>query len=246
MSDVVAVIPARLGSTRFPRKVIYPYRGKPLLAHVHNEISKSKQINRLIVATDSIEIKNIVDDFGGETIMTSKRHRTGSDRVAEVAKKIDGSLIVNIQADNFGVKASVLDRIIIQMKKKTSMQFATLAYRLQSDNELYNPNIVKVVTTKNGHALWFSRSPIPYLRNVGSSKHTAQYQFLGHIGIYLYRRSSLLQFARWKRSDLEKAESLEQLRILGNSGRIDVFKTKMRTVSVDAREDLNKLDEIYK
>ncbi|RKX28797.1 MAG: 3-deoxy-manno-octulosonate cytidylyltransferase [Candidatus Zixiibacteriota bacterium] len=246
MIDVVAVIPARLGSTRFPNKVIHPYRGKPLLAYVYNEISKSKQIDRLIVATDSEKIKEIVEDFDGEAIITSKRHRTGSDRVAEVIEKVGGKLIVNIQADNFGVKAPVLDRVISIMKKTPSIHYATFAHRLQSDHELHDPNIVKVVTAANGRALWFSRFPIPYLRDVDPKSYTAQYQFLGHVGIYFYRRSNLLQFARWKKSPLEKAESLEQLRILENGGQIIVFKTKMRTVSVDIPEDLKKMDGIYK
>ncbi|MBU8934652.1 MAG: 3-deoxy-manno-octulosonate cytidylyltransferase [candidate division Zixibacteria bacterium] len=246
MADTIAIIPARLGSTRFPRKVLHLYRGKPLLEYVYDEVSRSKLIDQSVVATDSMEVKRAVEDFGGQVVLTSKRHRTGSDRVAEAAKKFRGSIFVNIQADNFGVKARVLDRVILQMKKTASITFATFAYKLNSEKELRDPNLVKVVTASDGRALWFSRSPIPYVRDTDARRWTARHQFLGHIGIYFYRRSGLMQFARWKRAALEKAESLEQLRILENGGRMVVFRTKMQTVSVDVPQDVKKLDSIYK
>jgi len=246
MANTVAIIPARLGSTRFPRKVLHLYRGKPLSAYVYDEVSKSKLIDRVVVATDSLEVQNVVEDFGGEVVLTAKRHRTGSDRVAEAAEKTGGSIIVNVQADNFGVKGKVLDRVILQMKNTTSIKFATLAFKLRSDHELQDPNLVKVVMAPDGHALWFSRSPIPYVRDAGTSQWTSRHQFLGHLGIYFYRRPGLIQFTRWKRLALEKAESLEQLRILENGGRMVVFKTKLQSVSVDAPEDVKKLDRIYK
>jgi len=245
MAKVIAVIPARLGSNRFPGKVTFLYNNIPLIYYVHNEVSKSKKIDRLIVATDSKQIKSVVEDFGGEVIMTSKRHQTGSDRIAEVIKKTGGDIIVNIQADNFGVKAGVLDRAITEFTRKRNLQYGTLAYKIDNDRELMDPNLVKVVLSDEDYALWFSRYPIPYIKSGKKKNYTTQHSFYGHIGIYFYRKQGLIKFAGWKRSTCEKAESLEQLRILENGEKIKVFKTKMNSVSVDAPEDVKNLSHIY-
>jgi len=245
MAKVVAVIPARLDSKRFPGKVAFLYKKKPLIYYVYNEISKAKKIDRLIVATDSKEIKAVVEDFGGDVIMTSKRHRTGSDRIAEAVKKTGGDIIVNVQADNFGVKAKVLDRAITEFKHKRDLQFGTLAYKIKDDRELMDPNLVKVVVSDEDYGLWFSRYPIPYLKSGEKKDKTTKHYFYGHIGIYFYRKQGLFKFAGWKRSNCEKAESLEQLRILENGEKIKIFKTKMVSVSVDAPKDVKKLSHIY-
>jgi 3-deoxy-manno-octulosonate cytidylyltransferase (CMP-KDO synthetase) len=242
---VTAVIPARLNSRRFPNKVIYPYRGKPLLFYVYNEVHKAKRVDRVIVATDSRQVQKAVVAFGGEAMLTSARHRTGSDRVAEVTQKLGGDIVINVQADNFGLKASVLDRTIERLAGDSGTEFATLARRLDTDNELFDPHIVKVVVAGDGAALWFSRLPIPYLQGAGNKNRVKQFPFLAHIGVYFFRSWGLVRFARWKRSRLEKAESLEQLRILENGGRMIVFKTTMRSVSVDTPKDLKKLKRVY-
>lgn len=242
MAGVVAVIPARLGSTRFPRKVIHPYRGKPLLYYVWNEVRKSKRIERVVVATDAAEIVRVVEGFGGEVVRTSARHKTGSDRAAEVAEKIGGRIVVNVQADNFGLSGAVLDRVIAQMQEDRRIEYATLAFRIEDEADLGNLNVVKVVKSAvDGRALWFSRLPIPYVRDRGEG-----YRHLGHIGVYFYRGAALRRYAGWRRSPSEKAESLEQLRILENGGRMLVYETRVRMVSVDAPEDVGKLDFIYK
>lgn len=243
---VVAVIPARLNSRRFPDKVIYPYRGKPLLFYVYNEVSKARNIDRAVVATDSKQVQKVVAPLGAEVILTSSHHRTGSDRVAEVMAKIGGDILVNIQADNLGLKAPVLDRTIEQLTKDSSIKFATLARRLETDEELFDPNVVKVVVAKDGTALWFSRFPIPYLRSAAEKNRAKQFQFLRHVGIYFFRSETLAQFAKWKRSSLEKAESLEQLRILENGETIKVFKTTMRSVSIDTPQDVKKLERGFR
>ena len=242
---VIAVIPARLNSKRFPSKVIYPYRGKPLLFYVYNEVRKARKIDRVVVATDSKQVQKAVAAFGGEAVLTSVRHRTGSDRVAEVMQKLGGDIFINVQADNFGLKAPVLDRTIERLASDSSIEFATLARRLDTDDELFDPHVVKVVVAGDGAALWFSRLPIPYLRKADNKNRVKQFPFLAHIGVYFFRSRGLAQFTQWKRSPLEKAESLEQLRILENSARMTVFKTAMRPVSVDTPQDLKKLKRVY-
>jgi len=242
---VIAVIPARLNSKRFSNKVIYPYQGKPLLFYVYNEARKARRIDRVIVASDSRQVLKAVTDFGGEALLTSSRHRTGSDRVAEVMQRVGGDIVVNIQADNLGLKARILDGTIKRLTSNPRIEFATLARRLDTDKELHSPNIVKVVVAADGTALWFSRSPIPYLQSADKKNKAELFPFLAHIGVYFFRRRGLERFTGWKRSPLEKAESLEQLRVLENGGKLTVFKTAMRSVSVDTPQDLKKLKRIY-
>ncbi len=247
MAEVVAVIPARLPSTRFPEKVIYPYHGKPLLYYIWNEAKKAHQIDRVIIATDSRKIQQVVTSFGGEVLLTSKHHRTGSDRVAEAVRKLGGDIIINIQADNFGLKAAVLNRVITKMKADRQITYATLIYPLTRDSELSDTNIVKVVPAQQtSTALWFSRLPIPYIRDKQKGKLVRQYRYFGHIGVYFFRKAGLQQFSRWKQSASEKAESLEQLRILENGGIIHLFTTKVPIIAVDVPGDVRKLARVYK
>ena len=244
-ANVVAVIPARLNSKRFSGKVIYPYRGKPLLYYVWDAAMRSRQIDRLIIATDNPKVAGAADGFGAEVVMTSARPRTGSDRVAEVARNVKARIFVNIQADNFGLKASVLDRVISSMKRSPKTRFATLAREIDRDKDLFDPNVVKLVMDKEERALWFSRYPLPYLQHATSRSRCKQFSYFEHIGVYFYRASALTDYSRWRRGALEQAESLEQLRILENGGSIRVYTTKARSVSVDRPEDLKKLDRLY-
>ncbi|MDH4156972.1 MAG: 3-deoxy-manno-octulosonate cytidylyltransferase [candidate division Zixibacteria bacterium] len=245
MADrVTAVIPARLGSRRFSGKVLYPYKGKPLLFYVWDEVRKASRIDRLVIATDSVEIMQVARSFGAEVIRTSVRHRTGTDRVGEAVGHLGGDIVVNIQADNIGIRASVLSRVIDRMKADKSISYATLVCPIATDAELFDPNLVKVVVSADGHALWFSRLPIPYLQGVSSSGRVGKFAFRGHIGIYFFRRRALEDFVSWGPSALEKAESLEQLRILENNRRIRVFKTRMRMTTVDTPQDMKKLKRI--
>jgi 3-deoxy-manno-octulosonate cytidylyltransferase (CMP-KDO synthetase) len=245
MAEVVAVIPARLNSKRFSGKVIRPYRGRPLLYYVWREATRSKQIDRLVIATDSTDVAAACATFGAEVLRTSRRHKTGSDRVAETAERLGGELYVNIQADNLGLRSDVLDRAIATMKRNRTITYATLARRIDNDDDLYNPDIVKVVMTEQGEALWFSRYPLPYLRQASEGEAVSRFPFHEHIGVYFYRRRALRAYARWPRTRLEKAESLEQLRILENGGVMRVFLTRARSVSVDSPQDLKKLDTLY-
>jgi len=243
---IIAVIPARLDSKRFPRKVLYPFLGKPLIAHLYDELSKSKEIDRLIIASSDSEIIQAAKLFGAETIRTAKSHKTGTDRAAEVAKKISGDIFLNIQGDNFGLKVSMIDNVIKKFKRLKNYQFATLAHKIETELELKDSNNVKVVLNKKSNAIFFSRSVIPHIQNSSQKNFVSQFTFYHHIGIYLYRRSSLLKYANWKQSSLEKIESLEQLRILENSEKIHVFKTKMRPVSIDTLAEMKKIEKKYR
>jgi len=244
--QVLAVIPARLGSKRFSGKVLYPWRGKPLLFWVHKTVARSKLIDRLVIATDNDEIERAAIGFGAEVVRTSSKHRTGSDRAAEVFDKLGGDIVLNIQGDNFGLTGSVLDRVIAAMKRDRKIECATLVNRIVDDCELFDPNKVKVVVDGDSNVLWFSRFPLPYLVRAEENNRFEQFPFLGHIGVYFFRGAVLRQFARWKRSPLEKAESLEQLRILANGVGIRAFKTRIRTVSVDSPDDVKKMDGVYR
>ncbi len=240
-TDVVAVIPARLGSTRFPGKLLYRHRGKPLLFYVWRQVTKAKLVDRVVIATDSFEIASAAESFGAEVVKTSNRPKSGTDRVAEAVASISGNIIVNVQGDCFGLNPALLDRVIQAMKKESRIKYATLARPVASDEELFNPSVVKVAVGRDGRALWFSRFPIPYLQRPDEKPRCKQFDFLAHIGVYFFRRAGLESFAGWKQSPFEKAESLEQLRILDNGGIIQVFTTRAAIFSVDTPADLNKI-----
>jgi len=244
--SVTAVIPARLGSKRFSGKVLHSYRGKPLLFYVWSAVSRSRLINRLVIATDSRKIAEEAEKFGAEVFRTGKRHKTGSDRVAEVAAKIGGEIIINIQADCLGLKAALLDRVISKMKRDKRIECATLARRIHKIEDLENPDQVKVLVSLNEEALWFSRCPIPYNQSLPKRNRLENFSYFSHIGIYFFRLKTLKSFARYSQSRLEKIESLEQLRLLENGHTIHVFKTESRAISIDRLSDLKKLNLLYR
>lgn len=239
--NVVAVIPARLGSRRFSGKVIYPYQGKPLLFYVHRELLKSKMINKVVIATDNYKIAKVACEFGADVFRTSPRHKTGSDRIAETMNNISADIIVNIQADNLGFKVKTIDSVISSMLTDKSIKYATLARRIEDDDVLFDPNKVKVILDKDDNALWFSRFPLPFIQHPDEKPRYRQFKFWEHIGIYFFRRRALEQYATWPRSPLEKAESLEQLRIMEHGGKIRVFKTNMQSISIDSPDDLKDI-----
>jgi len=239
-TKVLAIIPARLSSKRFPRKVLYEINGKSLLEHLYREINRAKLIDRVVVATDSDEVIKTVSQFDGEAVKTSKKHQTGSDRTAEVAKKLGGDIIINIQADNLGVKAADCNKVITEMIADKSIKYATFAKRVESEDELYDPNRVKVIFNREKEALWFSRYPLPFLQGESGNR-IDKFNYYYHIGIYFYRKEALKNFAASKRTPLEKAESLEQLRILEKGGKIKIFELKRNIWSIDSPDDLKKI-----
>ena len=221
----ICVIPARYSSTRLPGKPLKDICGKPMICRVWERASLAKSVTEVIVATDDDRILQAVEKNSGRAIMTRADHKTGTDRLAEVAEKfLDVEVIVNVQGDEPLIEPSLIDELIGEFVKDKNLQMATVATELVDEAEIKNPNNVKVVIDKNNDALYFSRSPIPYPRNVGKAK------VFKHIGIYAYRRNFLLNYAKMEPTPLEQSESLEQLRALENGFKIRVIKSSCRFV----------------
>ena len=237
---VLCVIPARYASTRLPGKPLKDIAGKPMICRVYDRASEAEKIAAAIVATDDERIYEAVRQHGGQAVMTRKDHPTGTDRLAEVAEKYpDVDLIINVQGDEPLIEPSLIDELAAAFEEDAALQMATVCTEIQDKEEQENPNNVKVVMDKNGYALYFSRSLMPYPRHAG----TPVYK---HIGIYAYKRDFLLRYAKMEETPLEHAESLEQLRALENGYRIKVIKTPYRFVGVDTEEDLAKVNEIFR
>lgn len=232
---IIGIIPARYDSTRFPGKPLADINGKPMIQHAWESACKSKLLDRVIIAADDKRIYDNVISFGGEAVMTSKKHKSGTDRIAEVIKNIKCDLVVNIQGDEPFISYKNIDKAVRQLITDKKLNVSTLAVKIQDNSEIKDPNNVKVVIDKNGNALYFSRSPIPYDRN------NKKVNYLKHIGLYVYRKSFLMKFVKMKQAMLEKAESLEQLRILENGEKIRVVITKIDSISVDTPADLYKI-----
>ncbi len=235
---VTAIIPARWASTRFPGKPLAMLRGKPLVQHVWERASRAKRVDRVIVATDDMRIAEAAFDFGAEVALTSPRHPTGTDRLAEVAAKLPSArIILNVQGDEPDIAPATIDRLARALEADRELGMVTAANPVTDPADIHNPNVVKVVTARGGRALYFSRSVIPCDRDgCGGIK------YLRHQGIYGYRRKMLLDFVRWKPTPLEKAEKLEQLRALENGVAIGVIIVKSASVGVDAPEDLARAE----
>jgi len=242
MPKVAVVIPARYASTRLPAKPLHPIAGKPLIQHVWERCARAKGIESVIVATDDMRIAEAAFAFGAEVAMTSPKHRSGTDRVAEVAKKLRGyTHIINVQGDEPLVDPKVVAALASTMAKDKKIEMITSASVFTPDDDLSNPNMVKVVLDREKNGLYFSRSPIPYLR--GDGVKPAYYR---HQGLYGYTTKFLLQFVKWKPGILEQAESLEQLRALENGAKIRVIMARDAAVSVDTPEDVVAVERILK
>ncbi len=230
---VIGVIPARLDSTRFPAKVLADLWGKPIIQHVYERARKAKRLDEVLIATDDEKIFDTAKKFGAEVVITSKKHLTGTDRVSEAVKKNNAEIVINIQADVPLISPLMIDRVAEVLLDDSTLVMATLMKKIEKKEEFYNPNVVKVVIDKQGFALYFSRSPIPYLKdNFVSYK---------HIGVYGYRKDFLLTFVQLPRSPLEKIENLEQLRVLENGYKIKMIETDYELIEVDTKEDLRNI-----
>jgi len=239
-AKVAVVIPARYASTRLPAKPLHPIAGKPLVQHVWERCARAKGIETVIVATDDMRIAEAAFDFGAEVALTSSKHRSGTDRVAEVAKKLKGfSHIINVQGDEPLVDPKVITRLASAMVANRAIQMITAASVFQPADDLTNPNMVKVVVDRFGDALYFSRSKIPFVRGDGVTP-----TFYRHQGLYGYTTKFLLEFVKWRPGILEQAESLEQLRALENGAKIRVIAAAHAAVSVDTPEDVKAVESI--
>ena len=233
------IIPSRYASTRLPGKPLKMIVGKTLIRRVYEQTSKAKSIDDVIVATDSKLIEKEVKGFGGKVVITSKKHNTGTDRIAEVAKNTDYDIIVNVQGDEPLIEPELIDNLVREISTNDNLDMVTAAAPLR-ESEYEDQSCVKVVRNIYGEALYFSRSLIPYPR------HEFSVPPLKHIGIYAYRKEFLLKYANMKQTSLEKTESLEQLRLLENGYKIGVVTVKSYGIGVDTQEDLEKVIEYIK
>ena len=238
---ILCVIPARYASTRLPGKPLADIAGKPMICRVYDRAVQAKCLSEVVVATDDQRVLQAVEAHGGRAMMTAKDHPTGTDRLAEVAAAYpDIDLIINVQGDEPLIEPSIIDALAAAFDSDADLKMATVMTEITDEAEQMNPNNVKVVTDRNGYALYFSRSLLPYPRY---RKGVPVYK---HIGIYAYKREFLLHYAKMAPTPLEETEALEQLRALENGYRIKVIRTDHRFVGVDTAEDLAMVNKIYR
>jgi 3-deoxy-manno-octulosonate cytidylyltransferase (CMP-KDO synthetase) len=238
---VVGVIPARFGSTRFPGKVLADLGGKPMVQHVYERARASKLLSDLIVACDDQKVFEVVRSFGGKACMTSPHHPSGTDRVAEAVTSLDCYGVVNIQADEPLLTGLAVDQVI-QGLLESKAPMSTIASPMKTLEGFSDPNVVKVVCDEEGYALYFSRAPIPHLRDVNEDgKSFSNVRWLKHAGLYGYRKDFLLRLAKSKPSRLEMMERLEQLRVLEMGERIKVMVAQIDSIGVDTPRDLEEV-----
>jgi 3-deoxy-manno-octulosonate cytidylyltransferase (CMP-KDO synthetase) len=234
----IAIIPARYGSKRLPGKPLLDLGGKPVIRHVYDRAREAGIFSRILVATDSTEIAQVVADFGGEAVMTASHHRSGTERIAEPARGIEAEVVINIQGDEPFLHPEMLRQLWTSFKVEEAAVMGTFRYPLARQEDLLNPNVVKVVTDSRGYALYFSRAPIPHCLSAGHLLAEGRRGCFKHVGVYAYRRDFLIRFPSLPRSTLEEAENLEQLRVLENGFRIRVYDSAWETLGIDTEEDL--------
>ncbi len=245
---ITAIIPARYASTRFEGKALADIKGKPMVRHVYERASEARLVSEVIIATDDERIAAAVRAFGGRVIMTSRDHETGTDRLAEVAAGLGSELVVNVQGDEPLIEPAMIDEAIRPLVEDPTIVMGTLKSRIRNLHDFLSPNVVKVVTDRNGFALYFSRSPLPNFRDKWNDLKDEAFtsgKLLchKHVGLYVYRRDFLLQYARMAPTPLELSEKLEQLRALENGYRIKVVETSHESIGVDTPGDLEKVLE---
>lgn len=259
MSKAVGIIPARWGSIRFAGKALHPIAGKPLLKHVWERCLCAKNLDLVVIATDDMRIASAAFEWGAEVALTSRKHRSGTNRVAEVARKTKQfAYVINIQGDEPLIAPRLIDKLVEQLRSDRKVGLVTAAHPFKNPADASSPHQVKVVLDRRGNALYFSRAPIPASRNddrvalaPSQSNQSARMPmprssrslFLRHQGIYGFRRETLLQFVRWKPGPLERAESLEQLRALENGVKVHVLITATGSPGIDTPEDATALEQ---
>ncbi len=231
---IVVIIPARFQSSRFPGKPLADLAGHPIIEHVYRRASAAPSVDAVVVATDDARIAAAVEGFGGIARLTRSSHPSGTDRLAEVAEDLPCEIVVNVQADEPLVEPEMIEQAIEALETDSALQMSTLRRRITDDADHTNPNVVKVVVNRDGCALYFSRSPIPSSRGGPTTAYR-------HVGLYAYRRAFLLAFARLQPTPLERAESLEQLRVLEHGFRIRTVETDCDSIGVDTPEDLERV-----
>jgi 3-deoxy-manno-octulosonate cytidylyltransferase (CMP-KDO synthetase) len=241
--NIIGIIPSRFGSTRFPGKPLVDINGTSMIQRVYEQAKKAKRLSDVIIATDDQRIFDHVTEFGGKVIMSAPTHQSGTDRCAEIIEKDkthDYVVVINIQGDEPYIHPEQIDQLCGCFDKPDTT-LATLVNEIKSSDELFNHNNVKVILNKLGEAIYFSRSPIPYCRNFPEQEWIKHNTYYKHIGIYGYRRDTLLEVAKLEKTKLEVTESLEQLRWIENGYKIRAEITSFESVSIDTPEDLLKV-----
>jgi 3-deoxy-manno-octulosonate cytidylyltransferase (CMP-KDO synthetase) len=258
--QVVAVIPARYEATRLPGKPLADIAGRPMIEHVYRRAAAARGVDVVVVATDDERIASAVRGFGGIAAMTNAAHRTGTDRIAEVAAGLPCEIVVNLQGDEPLIEPETIEAVIAPLMSDPMLEMSTVCVAISDPSDYDNPNVVKVVKDRTGRALYFSRAPIPHIRGgppeggphrrsspdlglftgpaSGASEPVGSYK---HIGLYGYRRTFLLKFATLAQTPLERTESLEQLRALEHGYRIQTVETRYDSIGVDTPEDLERV-----
>jgi 3-deoxy-manno-octulosonate cytidylyltransferase (CMP-KDO synthetase) len=240
-ANVVVVIPARYGSTRLPGKPLVSLAGKSMIERVYGRAKMAQTPTRVIVATDDERIVNAVKAFGGEARMTRGDHRTGTERVAEVAAHESGDVFVNVQGDEPLLDPAAVDTAVTALLEEPQAPIATVATLIKVPSDIMDPNVCKVVLDFDDNALYFSRAPIPWVRDTAS---TIQVRHLKHLGLYVFRRDALLEYPTLPQGDLERIEQLEQLRWLENGWKIRVARVEHDAISVDVPEDVARVEKL--
>jgi 3-deoxy-manno-octulosonate cytidylyltransferase (CMP-KDO synthetase) len=240
-SQVVIVIPARYGSTRLPGKPLVELAGKPMVQRVVERAKLAKTAGRVIVATDDERIVRKVQEFGGEARMTRTDHRTGTERIAEVAAHVEGQIFVNVQGDEPLLDPTAVDTAITALLEEPAAAIATVAVPIRTPADIMDPNVVKTVLDFDDNALYFSRAPIPWVRD---SAHKTHARHLKHLGLYVFQRDALLEYPTLPQGELERLEQLEQLRWMENGWKIRVGEVEHDAVSVDVPEDVQRVEKL--
>jgi 3-deoxy-manno-octulosonate cytidylyltransferase (CMP-KDO synthetase) len=241
--NVIVVIPARYGSTRMPGKPLVPIAGKPMIQHVFERAKQAQTVQRVLVATDDQRIFDAVQGFGGEARMTRADHRTGTERIAEVAAHEAGEVFANVQGDEPLIDPGAIDTAVAALLEEPPAQIATVATAIRHAGDIMDPNVVKTVLDFEDTALYFSRAPIPWIRDTAQKIHVKYWK---HLGLYVFQRDALLEFPTLPQGELEKIEQLEQLRWLENGWRIRVAEVAHDAVSVDVAEDVERVEKLMK
>ncbi|MBX9851605.1 MAG: 3-deoxy-manno-octulosonate cytidylyltransferase [Cytophagaceae bacterium] len=238
---ILGIIPARYASTRFPAKALADINGKSMIQRVYEQASKSSSLKKVLVATDHELISDHVKKFGGEVVMTSDSHQSGTDRCFEALQKTEGSFdyVINIQGDEPFIQPGQIDLLAGCLAEKTEL--ATLIKKITDTETLFNPNTPKVIFNKNKEAIYFSRQTIPYLRGIKNEEWLNYHEFYKHIGIYAYRTDILSRITLLPVSPLEKAEALEQLRWIEHGYKIKIAITEYESYGIDTLEDLQRI-----
>ncbi|WP_028297917.1 3-deoxy-manno-octulosonate cytidylyltransferase [Olivibacter sitiensis] len=243
---IIGIIPARYESTRYPGKPLIDIGGKTMIQRVYERALLSKKLSMVIVATDDVRIADHVSSFGGHFAMTSDEHQSGTDRCAEVIQRFpDTDITINIQGDEPFIDPSQIDSLAVCFENKDT-QIATLVKKIETYEELVNINTPKVLRNVHKQAIYFSRSPIPFIRGVAQENWLQHFEYYKHIGVYAYRNEVLKDITKLKPSALELAEGLEQLRWIEHGYKIATCETDMETLAVDTPEDLQRILKIAK